>query len=147
MSLTAVIFAGLAGLMAVALWRRPQAITLILAAAFVAGVAAASLLPTTARPLSVIVLDLVVVIAMGRLVRVHRSARALIVLWIGTFKIAFEIVAALTGLHQPLRAATINGAFVVQVLIAGGMANGLLAWLGNRLDGLRARLHRMPGGR
>lgn len=146
MSLTAAIFAGMAGLLALALWRRPQAITLVLAGTFLAGVAGAAMLPPAARPLSVIVLDLAVVLAMGHLVRRHRSARALVVMWISTAKIAFEIVAALTGLHQPARAATVNASFVVQVLIAGGMANGILAWLGNRLGGLRARLPRMLGG-
>lgn len=74
---------------------------------------------------------------------------ARIVMAIGALKIAFVISGVLLDLGHNVRAAARNGAFCVQIFVAGGMADGFLAWVGHRgrIIGDRARrvLHRMEG--
>ena len=74
------IFAGIAGLLAVALWRRPQAITLVLALAFVAAVGVAALLPRDARLLAPIVLDLALFLDLA-----HRAGQSGVQEWLSFY--------------------------------------------------------------
>lgn len=144
---TEMAFAAYAALLALALWRRPQAITVVLAVAFMAAVAVGYAWPTETRLPVVISIEAAVVVAMAHLARKHRSDRASMVMAIGASKIAFAMCAAAVGLHQPTRAAALNAAFIAQVLIAGGLLDGIIAWLGHRVrrfrncaDGMRGRL-------
>lgn len=136
-------FAFYAALLALALWRRPQAITVVLGIAFITAVAVAYVWPAETRLPVVIVIDAAVVVAMRHLSRKYHSDRAGMVMAIGASKIAFAICAAAVSLYQPTRAAALNAAFVAQVVIAGGLADGFIAWLGNRLGRVRDRAHGM----
>ena len=142
---TELAFACYAALLAVALWRRPQAITVVLAGAFLVAVAVGYVWPADTRLPVVIAIDAAVVVAMAHLARKHRSDRAGMVMGIGAAKIAFAICAAAVGLYQPTRAATLNAAFVAQVLIAGGLLDGVIAWLGHRVRRVGDRAHGMLG--
>jgi len=137
---TEMVFTGQALLLAFALWRRPQRIMLVLAVAFALAVMAAAFIGREHRLPVIITLDTFVVVSMGMLVRRYHSDRARVVLWIGMLKIVFSVTAASLGLVQYARAASLNSAFVLQVLVAGGLADGIMAWLGNRAGMLGARL-------
>lgn len=71
------------------------------------------------------------------------SGPARIIMAVGTFKIAFAIAGSALDLNHNARAAARNSAFIVQIIVAGGMADGLIAWLGHRTRGLGNRAMRM----
>jgi hypothetical protein len=133
-------------LLAWGLWQRPQRIMLALAAAWGLGIAVAFYWPPETRLPIIMALDALLVVAMGWLYRTFGSDRALIVLWLGALKIVWSVAAVLLAWPQVFRAAGINGAFIVQVMIGGGMADGLMAWLGNSARGVCARIHRSMAG-
>jgi len=133
-------------LLAWCLLRRPQRIMLALAAAWGLGIAVAAYWPPETRLPIIIALDALLVATMGWLYRTFHSDRALIVLWLSALKIVWAIAAVLLAWPQYFRAAGINGAFIVQVLIGGGLADGFMAWLGHSARGLRARIHRSMAG-
>ena len=145
MTETAAVFLLTAGLLAAALWRRPEAITLTLAVAFGMAMIVAEWWPRETRLPVVIALDAGVVAASGFIARHYHSERARIIMAIGLFKVTFAIAAVSFGMVQHLRAAGLNTAFIAQVLVAGGIANGVLSWLGNRVDRLRGLRNRMLG--
>jgi hypothetical protein len=129
-------------LLAWALWRRPQRIMLALAAVWCFGVAVAAYWPPETRLPIIIALDALLVAAMGWLYRTFHSDRALVILWLSALKIVWAIAAVLLAWPQHFRAAGINGAFIGQVLIGGGLADGVMAWLGHSARGVCARLRR-----
>jgi hypothetical protein len=127
-------------LLAGGLLRRPQRIMLVLAAAWGLGLAVAAYWPPETRLPIIIALEALLIAAMGWLYRAYHSDRALIVMWLGTLKIVWEIAAVLLAWPQYFRAAGINGAFIVQILVGGGFVDGVMAWLGHRARGLCTRL-------
>ena len=129
--LAEVVDALIAALLVLALWAKPQKITLILVAAYAASIIASHYRHHEAlRPILVFI-DAAVVVAMDWLYRRTGSTRARVVSTIGMVSIAWAFFSASTGLHWNAYAAAVNGGFILQILVAGGMANGLMAWLGN----------------
>ena len=125
-------------------------LTLTLIAAFVAAIVVIQVAQEAvpkANPLPYLLLvDAAVVGIAARISHtpfVALSEQAKIVAGIGFLKIAFTISAVSFGMVNNARAAIINGAFVVQVIVAGGMADGIIAWLGHRVRGLGDRLDRV----
>lgn len=133
------------GLLSWALWRRPEYITIAIALAFMAGLGVAEFWPKETRLPIIVMLDALLVAAMRWLAFRYDSDRARIVATIGACKIGFVLIAALVDLHAHSRAAVINTAFMVQVIVAGGLGNGVLAWVGHRWHGLSAGLRRIVG--
>jgi hypothetical protein len=146
MTETQAVFLLQGALLAWGLLRRPQRIMLALAAVWGLGIVVAASWPPETRLPMVIALDALLVVAMGWLYRTFHSDRALIVLWIGALKIVWAIAAVLLSWPQYFRAAGINGAFIVQVLIGGGLADGVMAWLGHSVRGVCARINRSMAG-
>lgn len=129
---TATVFSALAALLVLALVRRPQAITLTLAVAFAASLVLVHTWPREHLLPMLVALDCAVVVVMGWLARIHASGRAEIVGAIGTLKIALTIAAVELAVPPVMRAAADNTGFAIQVIVAGGMADGILRWLGYR---------------
>lgn len=146
MSETQIVFTAQGLLLAWAMWRRPQRIMLALALFWLAGLAVAEYWPRETRLPIVIGLEALLVVAMGWLARRYRSDRALVVMSIGVLVIVWAIAAALLDWAQHFRAAGINAAFIAQVLVGGGFADGFLAWLGHRAHLARAGIDRVLGG-
>lgn len=137
MTLTLAVYSGIALLLAWALWRRPQVITVALALSFVLAVLAARSGRGDALRSILMGLDGFTVIVMWSLWKWYRSDRAAQVAVLGMVKICFGIASAVAGVSDLVWASGNNALFVGQVLIAGGFVNGFMAWLGRRLDGAR----------
>jgi len=127
-------------------------LTLTLIAAFVAAIVVIQVVPRQEMLPYLLLVDAAVVGIAARISNtpfVALSEQARIVAAIGVLKIAFTISAVSFGMVNNARAAIINGAFVVQVLVAGGMTDGIIAWLGHRVRGVSNRvgslLQRMGG--
>ena len=139
-----------AGLLFAALYRRPQAITVTLAGAFLLALAAAAHWPSHSVHPWLVMLDAAVVAIMAYLWREYRSDRAQIVAALGAGKVMIAL-AVFFGLAWNAYAAAANGAFFVQILVAGGMADGFNHWLGLRLRNVFCRaarmVHRLEGPR
>lgn len=126
--------------------RRPGHLTSSLAVALAVSLVFVSALPKPDQLAAVLAVDAGVVAFMAHLARhsppsIAEPAR--IIMAIGTFKIAFAVSGVLLDMDHNARAAARNGAFVIQILVAGGMLDGLIARLGHRGRIIRARAHRM----
>lgn len=140
-------------LLAYALGSRPGPLTISLAVALVISLASLKIVPKGDDQLAVLLaIDAGVVAFMAHLARISPPSiaePARIIMAIGTLKIAFALAGVMLDLSHNPRAAARNGAFVIQILVAGGMLDGLIAWLGHRgrIVGDRARrvLHRLEG--
>jgi hypothetical protein len=132
-------------LLAWALVRKPQTLTVVLALAFVAAVFAAQHIRGDALRSILMGIDGFAIIISWLLWKVYHSSRAALVAVIGMLKVSFGIAAAAADLNGLLWASGNNALFVVQVLIAGGFANGFMAWLGRSHDGARTRSGRVLG--
>jgi hypothetical protein len=131
--MTLAVFTGIALLVVWAMVRKPEAIMAVLALAFVASVAAAQVRHgDELRPL-LIGLDGMVSGAMAWLWTRHHSQRARIVGSISAANcvIGFWYMAVPYTVWQTY-AAMLNAAFVVQVLVAGGFADGIADRLADR---------------
>lgn len=118
-------------LLIIALWRRPQAICVTLAVGYLLALSFAQMVHGDAlRPLA-IALDAGVVAVMVPLWYQFRSDRARLVGTIGFLKVVLGLGAAAGSLQWGVYAAINNGLFFLQILVAGGMADGIMAWLGN----------------
>ena len=125
--MTALVFAGCGALTLWGLVRRPQAIMVTLALAFLASVAAADLFTHEALRPVLIAIDGMVVAAMAALWVQHHSQRARLVGAISFLNCSLGV--ACMGIPETVwntYAGWLNGAFVAQVLIAGGFAHGLV---------------------
>lgn len=140
------VYLGIAALLLWALWRRPQEIVVVLAVTFLLAVGGGEVVHDrgTLRA-GLIGLDGLVVVAMWWLWHRYRSDRAKLIATLGLLKIWLGIAAALTALPWQVWASAYNGLFVVQVLIAGGFSDGVMAWVGRCAHRLRARERRSPG--
>lgn len=139
-------------LLAYAWGRRPGPLTLSLALALLVSLLIVALLDKPDQLAMTLAVDAAVVAFMAHLARISPpviAEPARIIMAVGTLKIVFAISGVLLALDHNSRAAARNGAFIVQVIVAGGMADGVIAWLGHRgrIIGDRARrvLHRMEG--
>lgn len=152
MLLNALIALAMFVLLGLAWGRRPGILVETLAVALIASLVVVATFDKPDQLPITLAIDAAVVAFMARLARLSPSEvsePARIIMAIGTIKIIFALTGAAVDLNHNARAAARNGAFVVQVIIAGGMADGLIAWLGHRGRSLgdRARrvFHRVEG--
>jgi hypothetical protein len=143
MRLTLIIYIGTSLLLAWTLYKQPQKLTLVLAAVFAAAVFAAQQLPgqgerETLRSI-LMGADGLAVVSTWVLWRRYDSTRAAIVTVLGMVKLAFGVTAASVGMTWLVWASGNNALFISQVLVAGGFANGFMAWLGRSPDSADAR--------
>lgn len=137
--MTLAVFAAIAVLVLRGLIRKPQAIMAVLAGAYIASVALSqSLRGVDLRPL-LVGIDAFVVALMVPLWAQYRSQRARVVGALGMVQVGWAIFSGGTGTQWATWAAIENAMFVAQVLVAGGDADGIAAWLGDRIARLRAR--------
>ena len=136
--MTLAVYSGIALLLAWALARRPQIITLTLALSFVLAVLATQTDRGEALRSILMGLDGLTVVVMWSLWKCYRSERAAQIAVLGMLKICFGIAAAVAGMGAAVWASGNNALFVSQVLIAGGFVNGFMAWLGRSHDGARS---------
>lgn len=125
---------------------RPSPITLTLLLAFAGALVVPWLVSKPERLGVLLAVDAAVVVAgfhYARRIPPPDREYGRIVASISAIKIAFTIVAVLLGTNALARASAVNSAFIVQILVAGGMADGIIVGLGNRLDRLGNRLGRV----
>jgi hypothetical protein len=143
---TTLVVALLAALQAVAIWRKPDQVTWILVACFAVAVIVAGNVPLPERFTVLALIDYALVAAMIGPWAVTHSRRAQIIGVIGLVK----LVARLTYASHPYMdhwtfAAVMNCAFAAQVIVAGGLADGIGRWLSDHCWFGRSRaagLHR-----
>lgn len=152
MLLNALISLAMFVLLAFAWGRRPGVLVEALAIALLATLVLTQLVEKPDQLAMTLAVDAGVVAFMARLDRLSPpeiAEPARVIMVISTLKIIFVIAAEHLRIDHNSRAAARNGAFVVQVLVAGGMADGLIAWLGHRgriaADRARRVLHRLEG--
>lgn len=152
MLLNALISLAMFVLLAFAWGRRPGVLVETLAIALLATLVLTQLVEKPDQLAMTLAVDAGVVAFMARLDRlsppeVAEPARVIMV--ISVLKIIFVLAGVLLAIDHNTRAAGRNGAFVVQVLVAGGMADGLIAWLGHRAriarDSALRMFHRVEG--
>lgn len=130
-TLTSIVNMGAATLLCAALYRRPQAINVTLATGYVLAIALAQSIHGGDLRALLVVLDAGVVVYMSALYGLYHSDRAKIVGAVGMVKVTGSVAAAVFGWPWGSWAAANNALFYAQILIAGGMADGIMAWLGN----------------
>ena len=150
--INALLLLGVFVLLAYAMGRRPGPLTLSLAVSLIASLVAIRMVGKPDTLAVLLAIDAAVVAYMAHLARTAPpkiSDTARIVMAIGTLKIVFAIAAVALELPHNVRAAARNGAFVMQIIVAGGMADGLISWLGHRAGiarmGARRMFHRVEG--
>lgn len=139
LSLTAIIYAVIGLLVLRALLRKPQAIMVVLAVAFVAAMLAAQHIPRADLRPVLTAIDSLVVAAMVPLWIKYHSNRARTVSMIGMCQVGWAILAGGLGSQWNIYAGFENVTFAFQVLVAGGDADGIAAWLADRWTRLRSR--------
>lgn len=139
-------------LLAYAWGRRPGILVETLALALAASLVVVAVFDKPDQLPITLAIDAAVVAFMARIAQgapPSISGPARIIMAVGTFKITFAIAGSALDLNHNARAAARNSAFIVQIIVAGGMADGLIAWLGHRVriaaDRARRVLHRMEG--
>ena len=124
---------------------------LALAAAFVAAIAIANSLSGIDRDVAMSILDAAIVAVASRIWISHHDTRGWWIGWLGLIKIGGRFAyAGNPAVSHYLFAASINAAFIAQVIIAGGMLDGLGRRLAHYLRSAgprRARLLRNVEGR
>jgi hypothetical protein len=152
MIVNAVAVLGIFVLLAYALGHKPGPLTFVLALALAASLVSLKVVAKPEQLAVLLAVDAAVVAVMAHIARTGPPSiaePARIIMAIGTLKIAFAIAAVTLDVGHNTRAAVRNGAFVVQILVAGGLTDGIIAWLGNRgrivADRARRVLHRMEG--
>lgn len=143
--MTAAVYMTVGLLLVAALVRRPQWIVITLAVAFGMAVWAADIMRGGDLRSVLMGIDAFVVIAMWLLWERYRSERAALVASFGFLKILFGIAAAMIGASGLAWASGNNALFIVQVLIAGGFADGVMAWLGRCIHRLNSGGGSMSG--
>lgn len=141
-----VLLLGVFVLLAYATGKRPGPITAALVLSLAVSIASFAVVPRAEQLAAVLAIDAGLVAFMAFLARTappQIAETARIIMAIGTLKIVFAIAAVLLELDHNARAAGRNGAFVVQIIVAGGMADGIIAWLGHRARGLGDRARRV----
>lgn len=137
--MTALVFAAIAVMVLRALVLRPQVITCVLAAAFCLAVAFTRVAHGEQLRALLVGIDALVVAAMFPIWARFRSQRARLVGAAGMMQVGLAIYAGGMGVVWNEWAATENGLFGVQLLIAGGDADGVGTWLADRWNRIRSR--------
>lgn len=139
MSLTLFIYAVIGLLVLRALLRKPQAIMVVLAVAFIAAALAGQHIPRDDLRPVLTAIDSLVIAAMVPLWIKYHSNRARTVSMIGMCQVGWAILAGGLGSQWNFYAGVENATFAFQVLVAGGDADGIAAWLADRWTRFRAR--------
>jgi hypothetical protein len=131
--LTAAVYVAMAALVAWAFWRRPQMITAVLIAAFALSVLAAQFWHKAELLPILIAIDSFIATAMASIWTNYHAQRARIVGGISFLNCGFSF----SYMGNPYMgwnayAAALNAAFVFQVLVAGGFADGVADRLADR---------------
>jgi hypothetical protein len=137
MSLTTLVYLAIGVLLVVALIRRPQGLSLALALSFAAAIGAAQIAHDDHLKPLLMALDALTVIAAWFLWWRHNSTRASLVAWVGLCKILFCL--ATSDWPNIVWASGNNALFIVMILVAGGLTDGIVAWLGRWLSRPGAR--------
>lgn len=152
MIINALVVLGIFVLLGYAIGHKPGALTFSLTVALGVSLISLATVPKSDQLAVLLAIDAGVVAYMARLARTSENdiaETARIIMIIGTLKIIFAMSGVLLELAHNIRAAVRNGAFVVQIIVAGGMADGLIAGVGDRARGIgdRARraFHRLEG--
>jgi hypothetical protein len=143
--MTTAVYLCVGGLLVWALVRRPQLIVITLAIAFGLAVAAADVVRGGELRSVLMGIDAFVVITMWFLWGRYRSERAALVASFGLVKITFGIASAVSDVAGIVWASGNNALFVVQVLIAGGFADGVMAWVGRSYHRFHSRQRGLLG--
>jgi hypothetical protein len=122
-----------AALVAFGLYRRPDWVTGGLAISFGLSAVLHWTQPTERLFGMLGGMDALVSIGMLLVWTYYRSQRARIVGTVSLFKCAWAFLMSANSIDWLFYAITLNAAFVFQVLVAGGMADGLVGWL-DRID-------------
>jgi ABC-type Co2+ transport system permease subunit len=130
---TLIVMAVITVLLIAAVWRQPDQVTWILVGCFAAAVIIATKMPATERFTTLALIDYALVAVMIGPWAVKRCGRARIIGVIGLAK----LVARLTYASNPYIdhwtfAAIMNCAFAAQVIVAGGLADGIGCWISDR---------------
>lgn len=141
---TLVVFTACALLVIWALYRRPDATTVTVALSFVVAVALSIIIPGREVRTALAVLDAAVVLALLAVWAQWHSHRARHIAGIGLLKCAWAVpYTVFPYMNWNTYAAALNGAFVVQVLIAGGAADGIGAWIDRHARSVWGRWFRL----
>lgn len=126
-----------------AVYRRPDWVAGCLLVLFCIGAVMHMTQPAGRLPGMLGGLDALVSITMLLVWTYYRSQRARIVGTVSLLKCALAFLMSTNGLEWVLYAAALNAAFVFQVIVAGGLADGLVVWL-DRIDpsSIRERVRR-----
>lgn len=127
-------------LLVAALWFRPSWLSLALAAAWIGAVGITTAWPDLAHPRVTIPLDLAIMAVGAAIWRANGCELAKITATIGAIKVIFTVFAVVVSLHPHSRAAAINAALMLQCIVAGGLADGFIAWVGRCVWSIRRRL-------
>ena len=141
--MTTLVTIGTALLLAWALVRRPQWITVTLACVFGLAVIAADMMHGAQLRSVLMGFDALVAIVMWFLWGRYHSERAALVATLAFIKIWLGIAAAVADLQWVVWASANNAVFILMVLIAGGFLDGIIAWVGRcylRVHARRASL-------
>ena len=126
-------------LLMAALHRRPGVPALALAASFIAGMVMSQYRHGDALRPILIAFDAAIVATMWFTARRYGLQRAQVIGSLSMLRIAIAVVSAVSHGSWTAYALVCNIAFFIQIMVAGGMADGFLAWLGHRLWGIRDR--------
>ncbi len=143
--MTLLVYAVIGSLVLRALLRKPQAIMVVLSVAFIAAMLAAQHIPRSDLRPVLTAIDAFVVAAMVPLWIQYRSIRARTVSMIGMCQVGWALLAGGVGSQWNFYAGVENATFVFQVLVAGGDADGVAAWLADRWTRFRSRGARVVG--
>jgi energy-coupling factor transporter transmembrane protein EcfT len=130
--LAALLFTGLS---VVAVLRRPDRITITLALTCAASIYLGQIVPVAKLPGLFATLDMLTAVIMLTIWTTYRSRRAQLVGFLAMVKCAWAVLftASLGNSSWLIYAIVLNAGFVAQVIVAGGMADGLVSFF-DRID-------------
>lgn len=125
-----------------ALYRRPDWVAGFLLVSLIVSTAMGWTQPAARLPGMLGGMDAIVSIAMLLVWTHYRSQRARIVGTVSLLKCGWAFLMSANSLEWTFYAIALNAAFVFQVIVAGGMADGLVAWLDTIDPGTIRQRHR-----
>jgi hypothetical protein len=124
-----IVTAALVAFTVYALWRRPDWVASGLLLSLMVATVMGWTQPAARLPGMLGGMDALVSIAMLMVWTHYHSQRARIVGTVSLLKCAWAFLMSANSIDWLFYAITLNAAFVFQVIVAGGMADGLVAWL------------------
>lgn len=121
-------------LLAWAVFRTQNLTSICVAVAYGAGLIASNYYAhDSLRPILTSI-DAFLVVSMSELWKRTRDYRCRIIGTISMVSIAFSMLSAVSGITWNAYASTANAAVFVQIIVAGDMADGFMAWLGRGFE-------------